>query len=209
MGFHPERGFLQEDWRNWSGAVLADPYFESIGKYTIMPDLPYSESVKDDELKVKWEQCAKSIKNNSWLAIYAKADGEFNMHIRNMITQCNNYGYADCLEWSKGEAATKWRLTQELNGNKKQGCVRSASLFLSGLCCRLFYDSQFVFCAAEAKPCINTRTLHESVLNAIARRVSRGSKTLRRCRAAPCWGQGAKPLGSPPSFISGRESEPP
>ena len=106
---------IQEDWRNWSGAVLADPYFESIGKYTIMPDLPYSESVKDDELKVKWEQCAKSIKNNSWLAIYAKADGEFNMHIRNMITQCNNYGYADCLEWSKGEAATKWRLTQELN----------------------------------------------------------------------------------------------
>ena len=106
---------IQEDWRNWSGAVLADPYFESIGKYTIMPDLPYSESVKDDELKVKWEQCAKSIKNNSWLAIYAKADGEFNMHIRDMITQCNNYGYADCLEWSKGEAATKWRLTQELN----------------------------------------------------------------------------------------------
>lgn len=106
---------IQEDWRNWSGAVLADPYFESIGKYTIMPDLPYSESVKNDELKVKWEQCAKSIKNNSWLAIYAKADGEFNMHIRNMINQCKNYGYEDCLEWSKGEAATKWRLTQELN----------------------------------------------------------------------------------------------
>lgn len=37
---------IQEDWRNWSGAVLADPYFESIGKYTIMPDLPYSESVR-------------------------------------------------------------------------------------------------------------------------------------------------------------------
>lgn len=106
---------IQEDWRKWSGAVLADPYFESIGKYTIMPDLPYSESVKNDELKVKWEQCAKSIKNNSWLAIYAKADGEFNMHIRNMINQCKNYGYEDCLEWSKGEAATKWRLTQELN----------------------------------------------------------------------------------------------
>ncbi len=106
---------IQEDWRNWANASLADIYFENIGHYTVMPDLSYSESSKDDTLKVKWEQCAKSITTNSWLAIYAKADGEFDMHIRNMINQCNSYGYADCLEWSKGEAATKWQLTQEIN----------------------------------------------------------------------------------------------
>lgn len=106
---------IQSDWATWSGAQLADPYFEKIGKYTIMPDLPYSESGKSDELKVKWDQCAKSIRNNSWLAIYAKADGEFNMHIRNMINQCKNYGYEDCDEWSRGEAAIKWQLTQEMN----------------------------------------------------------------------------------------------
>ena len=59
----------------------------------------------------------------------------------------------------------------------------------------------YIICAfGQMRPsCINTRTRHERALNAIAKRVSRGSKTLRGCRAAPCWGQGAKPLGFPQS----------
>ena len=104
---------IQEDWREWSGVTLVDQYFEGIGRYTVMPDLPYSEASKSDELKVKWDQCATAIRTNSWRAIFARADGEFNMHIRNMTTQCNAYGYADCLEWSLQEAATKWQLQQE------------------------------------------------------------------------------------------------
>ncbi|MBQ8554755.1 MAG: hypothetical protein IJ438_02670 [Clostridia bacterium] len=104
---------IQQDWRDWSGVSLVDQYFEKVNKYTVMPDLPYSESAKDDSLKLKWDQCAKAITTNSWLAIYAKADGEFNMHIRNMINQCKGYGWEECLEWSKGEAAIKWQLQQE------------------------------------------------------------------------------------------------
>ena len=59
----------------------------------------------------------------------------------------------------------------------------------------------YIICAfgQRRNPCINTRIQHERALNAIAKRVSRGSKTLRGCRAAPCWGQGAKPLGFPQS----------
>ncbi len=105
---------IKQDWVDWSGYQLKDPYMESLGKYTIMPELPYSESAKDDMLKVKWDQCAKAITTNSWRAIYAKVDAEFDMHIRNMQTQCQNYGYADCLEWCLQESATKWQLTQEL-----------------------------------------------------------------------------------------------
>lgn len=104
---------IQTDWRNWAGVSLADQYFENIGKYTVMPDLPYSESAKSDDLKVKWDQCAKAITTNSWRAIYAKADGEFNMHVRNMTTQCNNYGYDECLTWSREQADMKWQLQQE------------------------------------------------------------------------------------------------
>lgn len=103
---------IQEDWRAWSGVSLADPYFEKINKYTVMPDIPYSESVRSDELKVMWDQCAKSIVTNSWRAIFAKADGEFNMHIMNMRNQCKAYGYDKCTEWTLGEAATKWELAQ-------------------------------------------------------------------------------------------------
>ena len=104
---------IQEDWRNWAGVSLADQYFEKIHKYTVMPDVPYSESVKSDELKVKWDQCAKAITTNSWRAIFAKADGEFNMHIMNMRNQCKAYGYDQCNAWAMGEAAMKWQLTQE------------------------------------------------------------------------------------------------
>ena len=107
---------IQEDWRNWSGVSLADQYFEKIGKYTVAPDVPYSESVRDDALKVKWDKVTKAIVDNSWLAIYAKADGEFNMHINNMKRQCNAYGYAECIEWSRGEAAVKYQLAQEQAG---------------------------------------------------------------------------------------------
>lgn len=104
---------IQEDWRTWSGYSLADQYFEAIHKYTVMPDIPYSESAKSDELKVKWDQCAKAITTNSWRAVFAKADGEFNMHIMNMRNQCKAYGYDLCNAWSMGEAAIKWQMTQD------------------------------------------------------------------------------------------------
>lgn len=111
---------IQKDWRNWSGVSLVDQYFENIGKYTVMPDLPYSEAAKSDDLKVKWDQCAKAITTNSWRAIYAKNDGEFNFHVMNMKNQCKGYGWADCLEWSLQEAATKWQMTQDQQAMKAE-----------------------------------------------------------------------------------------
>ena len=46
-------------------------------------------------------------------------------------------------------------------------------------------------------PRINTRKQYERKLNSIAKRVSRGSKTLRGCRAEPCRSPEAEPLASP------------
>lgn len=111
---------IQQDWRDWSGVSLVDQYFEKVNKYTVMPDLPYSEASKSDELKVKWDQCAKAITTNSWRAIYAKNDGEFNFHIMNMKNQCKGYGWQQCLDWSLQEAATKWQLQQDQNALKAQ-----------------------------------------------------------------------------------------
>ena len=104
---------IQNDWREWSGQIMVDQYFENLGTYVVMPNLPYSESIRNDELKVKWDQVTSSIRTNSWRAIFAKADGEFDMHIRNMRQQCEAYGYDECIEWSKGEAAVKWQLALE------------------------------------------------------------------------------------------------
>ena len=110
---------IQEDWRTYNNAVLADEYMEnrvdSYGSkmYVVMPDIPYSESAKDSELTLKWNNCAKTIKDYSWRAIYAKSDAEFNHHVGEMKKLCANYGYEDCVAWCEQEAAQMWELSQK------------------------------------------------------------------------------------------------
>lgn len=103
---------IQQDWRDWSGVTSADQYMEK-HQYLIMPDIPYSESMKDSALTVTWSQVTKAIVNYTWRAIYAKNDGEFNYHVQEMRKQCQSYGYDQCVEWSRGEAAAKWALSQQ------------------------------------------------------------------------------------------------
>ena len=103
---------IQTDWRNWTGVTLSDQYLEQ-HPYTIMPDVPYSESAKSDTLAVTWGQVTKAITTWSWRAIYAKNDGEFNGMVMQMRNQCKAYGYDKCVEWSRQEAAAKWALQQQ------------------------------------------------------------------------------------------------
>lgn len=107
---------IQEDWREWAGYTLADQYMEARGtdSYMVAPDVPYAESQKSTELEVKWSQVTTTITTYSWRCIFAKSDGEFNFHLNEMRKLCNQYGYADCVEWSKGEAAIKWALTCDM-----------------------------------------------------------------------------------------------
>ena len=85
-------------------------------KYVVMPDIPYSATAQSSELALKWKNCAKTVKDYSWRAIYAKADGEFNFHVSEMKRLCDQYGFAECVEWCEGEAAQMWELTQQLKG---------------------------------------------------------------------------------------------
>ena len=50
---------------------------------------------------------------------------------------------------------------------------------------------------AGAKPRISTRKQYENVTNSIAKRESRGSKTLWQVQGSALLGLGAKPLASP------------
>ena len=106
---------IQQSWRDWTGVTTSEQYIEA-HPYLIMPELPYSESVMDSGFKVTWSQVTNAIRTYTWRAIMAKNDGEFNFHVNEMRKQCNNYGYDQCVEWSRGEAAAKWELTQQLAG---------------------------------------------------------------------------------------------
>ena len=110
---------IQLDWQQHTGATMADDYMEmredNFGDklYVIMPSVPYSESSKSSELDLKWKNCAKAIVENSWRAIYAKSDGEFEYHVRTMKTQCDQFGFKDCLAWCEQEALQLWTLSNK------------------------------------------------------------------------------------------------
>lgn len=104
---------IQQDWRDFTKCEGINDYMEQ-GKYTVSPGTEYKASEKTDELKTVWKQVTDSIKNNSWNALYAKTDKEFDAAIAKMRKETAGYGYDQCLEWSQNEAATRKSLEDAL-----------------------------------------------------------------------------------------------
>lgn len=103
---------IEADWREKTGCKSNDEYINKCN-YSVVPAVNYSESVRSDELELKWQNVTTKLKEYSWKCIYAKNDGEFSYLVKEMKKVCNGYGYADVLAWSEGEAAIKWALQQE------------------------------------------------------------------------------------------------
>ena len=94
---------IEADWREVTGCKLADDRMEQTN-YRLAPGTMYSAGVRSDELQVVWNQVATCIKENSWKAIYAKTDEEFDQIVADMIAQANEYGYDQCVEFQENEA---------------------------------------------------------------------------------------------------------
>ncbi len=109
---------IEKDWHTKTGCGTINEYME-IGKYTVSPGTSYSKSRQDDNLKVTWSQVTDCIKNNSWKAIYAKTDAQFEEKVEEMIKKAGEYGYEECLAWSEKEAAARYDLELEVTGQKK------------------------------------------------------------------------------------------
>ena len=98
---------IEKQWREWAGADTPDLYFDKLGTYNLSPGTTYSEGVRDDELQAKWDQVAECVKTNTWKAIYASSDDEFEKIFADMVSQANEYGYADCVAWCENEATIR------------------------------------------------------------------------------------------------------
>lgn len=94
---------IEADWRNVTGCVTPDEKLKQTD-YILAPGTMYSAGVKSDELQVIWNQVATCIKDNSWKAIYAASDDEFNQIVADMIAQAEEYGYAECVAFQENEA---------------------------------------------------------------------------------------------------------
>lgn len=94
---------IEADWREKTGCATPDEYMGSVG-FTLAPGTTYSAGVRSDELQVVWNQVATCIKDNSWKAIYASTDEEFDQIVADMIAQADEYGYDQCVEFQENEA---------------------------------------------------------------------------------------------------------
>lgn len=74
---------------------------------------------ENDELTVLWTQVAECIKTNSWKAIYAKTDAEYDQIVADMISQAKDYGYDECIAFQENEASLRKAAENEVKGTIK------------------------------------------------------------------------------------------
>lgn len=94
---------IQQTWRDDTGYPNANEYFAN-RPYSLILGTTYTRSTKDDELQVVWNQVATCIKENSWKAIYAKDDAEYEAIVKDMQSKAKEYGYDQCVEYQQKEA---------------------------------------------------------------------------------------------------------
>jgi putative aldouronate transport system substrate-binding protein len=97
---------IENRWRTWAKAASADEYLGS-RKFILSPGTMFSEDPLPEVLKVKWNQVGDCIKNNSWKAIYAKTDKEYDAIVANMAKEAKSYGFDECLAFTKVQVARR------------------------------------------------------------------------------------------------------
>ena len=97
---------IEKKWRDWTGAATPDEYLDKF-KYVLSPGTMYTGGVRSDELQVVCDQVSTCVKDNSWKAIYAESDEEFDSIVAEMIQQAEEYGYDECIEFQENEATLR------------------------------------------------------------------------------------------------------
>lgn len=98
---------IEADWREKTGAKNINEYMENSKQFVVAPGTSFTQSQKEQEFKTTWSQVTDEVKNGSWRAIYANSDKEYEIIVDDMIKKCKNYGYDECVSWSKNEASRR------------------------------------------------------------------------------------------------------
>jgi multiple sugar transport system substrate-binding protein/putative aldouronate transport system substrate-binding protein len=102
----PPKSDIEATWRTWAKANTPDDYLGA-RKYVLAPGTMFTEDPVPDTLKVTWTQVQDSVKNNSWRAIYAKTDAEFDSIVANMASELKAYGFDEILAFTKAQVARR------------------------------------------------------------------------------------------------------
>ncbi|MDI9513154.1 MAG: hypothetical protein QM307_08510 [Bacillota bacterium] len=104
---------IEQDWRDWAGALDVNEYLIKNGHISIKVGTSYAATPKSDELLTTWNQVATTIKNYSWQAIYASNDAEFDKIVKEMVEKAKEYGYDECVAYQQAEADRLVALMEE------------------------------------------------------------------------------------------------
>lgn len=104
---------VEKDWQEKTGFRSVEDYLEK-GEHTVSPGTDFALGEKPRQLKKIWERVGKVMAEQSWDAIYAKSDAEYDRIVSEMIEKCMKIGYKDCAKWSKKEAVKRRVLEDEL-----------------------------------------------------------------------------------------------
>ena len=99
----PAQSDIEARWREWAGATTPNRYMQK-SNYRVSPGSLFTGAGVPDDLTMKWNQVAECIKNETWNAIYAKTDAEYDAIVAKMISDAKSYGYDDCIAHSLKQA---------------------------------------------------------------------------------------------------------
>lgn len=113
----PAKTDIEQRWRDWAGAANPDAYLQK-KNYAVIPGSLYVGPGVPEDLNMKWTQVAECIKNESWNAIYAKTDAEYDTIVARMISNAKSYGYDDCYKHSVANAEKRAAAERLATGKK-------------------------------------------------------------------------------------------
>lgn len=93
---------IESDWNTYVNASSTDEYITNNG-YTLMPVSLYTVNEVPADIVIYKSQVASSIKDYSWLAIYATSDEEFDSIIKEMQDDIHSRKYEPVLEFYQDE----------------------------------------------------------------------------------------------------------
>ena len=103
----------EQDWRAYTGTLTTLDYMKT-KNCVVVPAIAYEEPEKSESLQKVWTQVANCIVSESWNAIYAESEEEYQKIVDKMIAGANACGYEECIRWCEREAERRYALEEDV-----------------------------------------------------------------------------------------------
>ena len=104
----------EQDWREYTGTLTTLDYMKT-KNCVVVPAIAYEEPEKSESLQKVWDQVTNCIVSESWNAIYAESEEEYEKIVDKMMAGANACGYEECIKWCEQEAERRYELEKQIN----------------------------------------------------------------------------------------------